>query len=252
MRIISVVNQKGGVGKTTTVANLGAALVHLKKSVMLLDLDPQADLTAHFGFNPDDLQKTMVDVFRRNYKDIRECVLVPKEMDIGIIPSSGLLSSVELDLADIPSRETQLADRLKDIKQYDFVLIDSPPSLGFLSINGLAYAKEIIIPLQVEFFALKGMLKLLETVAKIKHEINPGLKTTGIIATMYDQRTSLSHDILKLIKDKMGNMVFSTIIRDNVRLAEAPSFGKAIFEYSADSYGAEDYLSLAKEVINRG
>jgi len=251
VRIISLANQKGGTGKTTTVANLGSALSQLNKKVLLIDLDPQSNLTIHFGIIPKNLPKTITDLLEgtTNYKDIILNTYLP---NLNIIPSNTELTRIEINLANVGGRESVLKKKLHNLDGYDFVILDSPPALGLLTINGLTYAKELIIPLQVEFFALEGMVKLLETIAIVKHRINPEMNVTGIVATMYDIRTNLSHEVLTTIRNKFKEKVFKTVIRENIRLAEAPSFGKTIFDYSPTSYGAEDYLELAKEVINRG
>jgi chromosome partitioning protein len=251
MRIISLANQKGGTGKTTTAVNLGAGLAQLNKKVLMIDLDPQANLTIGFGLKPKELQFTLVDLFdsKAGPADVIYNTTI-KNLDV--IPSNTELTKFDVSITDHVGFENILSDRLKDVSKYDFIIIDSPPHLGMLTVNGFIFCNELIIPLQVEYYALEGLVKLLRTINLVRTRFEKDISLCGIVATMYDLRTNLSQQIHAIIKKQWGEKVFKTIIRDNVRLAEAPSFGMTIFDYAPTSYGAEDYLNLAKEVINRG
>jgi chromosome partitioning protein len=249
MRIIALVNQKGGVGKTTTTKNLGAALVKQGKRVLLLDLDPQANLTYSLGIQPDNTDmQTIYEVLRG------ECALkkaiIHHANGVDIVPSNINLSSAELELASQAGRELILKEALSPVlDDYDYVLLDCPPSLGILTLNALVAAREVFIPLQTEFLALQGMSKLLETLKLVKQRINKDIEVTGIIGTMYDGRKSLSKEVIETIKVHFSDKLFKTLIRSNVSLAEAPSHGLDVLSYKPESYGALDYLSLASEVI---
>jgi len=248
MPTIAVINQKGGVGKTTTVANLGAGLARLKKRVLLVDLDPQAHLTCCLGLNTHELDRTIYEMLKG--KASLDETYVERD-GIHLLPSSLDLSGAEVEFAVEAGREFLLKESLTSIKQYDFVLLDCPPSLGLLSLNALTAADEVYIALQTEFLALQGLSKLLETIEKIKQRLNPALEITGIIATRYDGRKVLNQEVAGKIQEHFGSKVFKTFIRDNISLAEAPSFGKNIFEYKPDSRGALDYMALSREILER-
>ncbi|KKL52025.1 hypothetical protein LCGC14_2289630 [marine sediment metagenome] len=248
MPTIAVINQKGGVGKTTTVANLGAGLARLKKRVLLVDLDPQAHLTCCLGLNTHELDRTIYEMLKG--KASLDETYVERD-GIHLLPSSLDLSGAEVEFAVEAGREFLLKESLTSIKQYDFVLLDCPPSLGLLSLNALTAADEVFIALQTEFLALQGLSKLLETIEKIKQRLNPALEITGIIATRYDGRKVLNQEVAGKIQEHFGSKVFKTFIRDNISLAEAPSFGKNIFEYKPDSRGALDYMALSREILER-
>lgn len=251
MRCIALINQKGGVGKTTTVANLGACLAQLGKKALVVDLDPQANLTIHLGIKSNELEGSIYDLLL--WKSKAEEVIIPAPVEgLDIIPANIDLSRAEIELVSMPSRETLLKDRLfLTFRKYDYSLIDCAPSLGLLTLNALTAVREIFIPIQTQFFALQGMNRLLETIEIVRKKVNPLLKVTGVIPVMYDVRTNLSHQVLEKIKQYFKREVFKTVIRENVRIAESPSFGIPITIYSPDSYGAEDYMKLAKEVISR-
>jgi chromosome partitioning protein len=250
-RIIGLINQKGGVGKTTTVANLGAALSRLKKKTLLLDMDPQANLSYHL------LGAQVLNSERSIYNSLigeigLKDILVKRKDGLEIIPSGVALSGFEVEAAKKAGRETLLKRALGIAKGYDYILVDCPPSLGLLTLNTLVAVKEVFIPLQVEFFALQGISRLLETVRVVKDRLNKSLEVTGIVLCMYDIRRRLSKEIEESIRGYFKGKVFKTVIRENVSLAEAPSYGQSIFEYGPRSHGAQDYLKLAREVIRHG
>ena len=248
MKIIALLNQKGGVGKTTSCINLGAGLAQLKKKVLLLDLDPQAHLTYSLGIQAQEITKTIYEVLKGQSK-LSEAIVDRK--GIHVIASSLNLSGAEIELASVAGREFLLREAFNHITDYDYVLLDCPPSLGLLTLNALTTAQEVYIPLQTEFLALQGMSKLMETIEVVKKRLNPPLEITGIIGTLFDSRKNLNQEVVKKIKEYFGEKLFPTLIRDNIALAEAPSFGMTIYEYKPDSYGAADYTSLSREVLAR-
>jgi chromosome partitioning protein len=259
MRRIAIINQKGGVGKTTTAVNLAAALAREGARVGILDLDPQAHATTHVGIEPDGELPSMYDVLVRNRP------LAEVRRDVGerftIVPSDINLAAAEVELAGIVGREVILREALiQDPERCDFMLMDCGPSLGVLTLNALAAADEVFIPLQPHFFALHGFGKLLETTALVSKRINPNLKVTGVIICLHESGTKLAQEVVRdlegfLAKSNGGTTpwaearVFQTKIRKNVKLAECPSYGKTIFEYAPNCPGAADYLALAREVI---
>ncbi|HEX3150537.1 MAG TPA: AAA family ATPase [Gemmataceae bacterium] len=259
MRRIAVINQKGGVGKTTTAVNLAAALARRGKRVCVLDLDPQAHATTHFGVEPDGDRPSIYDVLVRNraLADVRRDV----GENLTLIESDINLAAAEVELAGVVGREVILREALaQDSESFDYMLMDCAPSLGVLTINALAAADEVFIPLQPHFFALHGLSKLLETTALVARRINPGLRVSGVVVCLYDGTTRLAQEVvrdLKLFLDQGRSMnvpwaaarIFEAKIRRNVKLAECPSFGKTIFEYAPKSSGAEDYAALANDVV---
>ncbi len=249
MRIISVINHKGGVGKTTTVVNVGSGLAKQYKKVLLIDLDPQAHLTYSLGIQAHDLRKTIYELLKGEL-EFKETIVRRGELDI--IPSSLDLSGADLELAGIAGRERLLSEALEGLNGYDFVLIDCPPSLGLLTLNALTTSKEVFIPIQSEFLALQGMSKLLHMVEIVQKRLNSDLEVTGIIGTRYNIRRRLNVEVIGKIKQYFSDKLFNTLVRENISLAEAPSFGKSIFEYDPRSHGAEDYYNLSKEIIERG
>jgi len=248
MKIIALLNQKGGVGKTTSCINIGAGLAKLGQKVLLVDLDPQAHLTCSLGIQADDSDKTIYEILKGE-KTASE-VLVDRG-GIHVIPSSLNLSGAEIELSGVAGREFLLREAFTPLSGYDYVLLDCPPSLGLLTLNALTTAQEVYIPLQTEFLALQGMSKLLQTIEVVKKRLNPPLEITGIIGTRFDSRKNLNQEVVSKIKGHFGNKLFPTLIRDNVALAEAPSFGKTIFEYKPDSYGADDYNHLCQDILAR-
>lgn len=249
-RVISIINQKGGSGKTTTTVNLGACLSLSNKKVLLIDLDPQANTTIHFGIKPHETKKSIYDIMLGDAK-FGDVIQKSELKNLDICPANINLSGVEIELAGVVGREMVLKDSLEEkINNYDYILIDCPPSLSLLTVNALTVSKEIIIPVQTEFFALEGMGKLLQTIEIVKKRLNKNIEVTGILATMFDKRTNLANEVTEKIKEYFGNKVYKTCIRKNIKLAEASSHGKPVILYAPSSTGARDYMSLSQEVEN--
>jgi chromosome partitioning protein len=249
MRIISLLNQKGGVGKTTSTVNIGQGLALLGKKVLLVDLDPQAHLTYSLGINAHELAKTVFDLLKGDATLDQVIQIVG---NLHVIPSTLDLSGAEIELSTVAGREMLLKEALKKVRDYDYILIDCPPNLGLLTLNTLTTAREVFICVQTEYLALQGIGKLMETIQVVKKRLNKSLNVTGVICTLYDKRKRLNIEVAENIKTYFGDKVFQTMIRDNVALAEAPIKGKTIFEYSPRSYGAEDYMQLCKEITKQG
>ncbi|HKJ32189.1 MAG TPA: AAA family ATPase [Balneolales bacterium] len=245
MKKIAFANQKGGVGKTTSVINVGAGLSKLGKKVLMIDLDPQANLTYSLRNHSQRLEKTVYNVIRGQV-DWTEAVINHNGFDI--LPSSIDLSGADLELANEPARENLLKRILNKVEGYDYVLVDCPPNLGLLTLNAFTAVNEIFIILQSEYLALHGLSKLIDVIKVVKDRLNDEIEISGIICTLYDKRKNLNREVLGHIIDYFGDKVFKTIIRDNVALAEAPSYHKTIFEYDLKSYGAIDYMDLSKEI----
>lgn len=249
MRIIAVLNQKGGVGKTSTSVNLGAGLARQGQRVLLLDLDPQAHLTYSLGIMAHELPRTMGAVL------MQDCVLPDVTVETGgvdVVPASVSLAGTEVDLAGVVGRETRLKTALAGIDEYDFTIMDCPPNLGLLTLNAMVAASELLVPVQPEFLALQSLGKLMETVKAIQNGWNPSLKLTGVVMTRYHRHKRLNRETRHSIKEYFGDALLDTTIRDNISLAEAPSFGKDIFTYKPRSNGADDYRNLALELLRRG
>jgi chromosome partitioning protein len=246
MRRIALVNQKGGVGKTTTSVNLAAGLALLGHRVLLMDMEPQANATISFGLLPHKLKHTTYTLLAG--RSVAEKAIARVRDNLWLLPANVDLAAAETELANEIGRETLLRERLAAAADFEFAVIDSPPSLGVLNINSLCCAEEVFIPVQCEFFALNGISLLTRTIELVRRRLNPSLQVTGIVACMYNGRKALTREALADIEKHFGARVFATRIRINVKLAEAPSYGKTIFEYAPDSNGAADYLGLAKEV----
>jgi chromosome partitioning protein len=249
MRKIAFINQKGGVGKTTSTANVGAGLALSGKRVLLIDLDPQGNLSMHFGIDVHNNDLSIYQIINGKnspYEVLKKTAI--KGLDL--IPSNIDLASAEVELVNTVGRETIVKFYLDDlIHKYDYVLIDCPPSMGLLTLNALTIVNEIFIPLQTEYFALQGVSKLLQTFEIVKKRLNDSLEITGIIPCLYDSRTKLGQEVLEKIKEYFSDKVFNTIIRKNVKLSESPSHGIPVMTYAPDSNGARDYTALTKEII---
>jgi chromosome partitioning protein len=247
-KVIAIANQKGGVGKTTTTINLGASLAVADMKVLIVDTDPQGNSTSGLGLRG---------AFRRSLyhslvmnEPIENIILDTELPNLKIVPSEKVLVAAELELVDIEGREFKLKKTLEPIVgSYDYVLIDCPPSLGLLTLNALAAANSVLVPIQCEYFALEGVSELWDTLVRIRRTLNPCLTVEGFLLTMYDERTNLANQVASDLRDFLGSQVFSTLIPRNVRLAEAPSYGRPIILYDIKSKGAESYLKLAREVI---
>src|SRR5581483_6761550 len=247
--IIAILNQKGGVGKTTTAINVGAYLARGGKSVLVCDADPQGNATSGLGLDKNQINPTLYDVLF-NRSDVSSTIVQTSTSGVFLLPANSALPAAELELLPELQRELKLRQILNNL-DYDYILIDCPPSLGLLSINGLAAATDILIPVQAEYYAMEGLSLLLDTVTKVKQALNPNLNLAGIVLTMYDSRTSLSPQVEKEVKKHFGDRVFNTVIPRNIRLAEAPSFGRTIIEHDKWSKGARAYKALAKELEKR-
>lgn len=249
MITIALINQKGGVGKTTSTINAGAGLARLGRRVLLVDLDPQAHLTYALGIAAHEQKATVYELLK-NEAGLAD-VILDRGDRLRLIPSSLDLSGAEMALSGVAGREFLLREALEPLTESDYVLIDCPPSLGLLTINALTTAQEVYIPVQTEFLALQGMSTLLQTVEVVQRRLNREIQLAGIIATRYDSRKTLNREVVDKIREYIGDKLFNTLIRDNVSLAEAPSHGQTIFEYKRNSNGAADYLALSREIIER-
>lgn len=248
-RIICIANQKGGVGKTTTVINLGASLAADGKSTLIVDCDPQANTTGGLGFQKDPTRRTIYNALILNETPERITIKTQvKGMDL--IPSDKNLVGAPVELVDVEGREFKLKSFLLSIRDaYEYILIDCPPALDLLTLNSLAASDSVLVPIQCEYYAMEGVAELLDTLMRLRRTINPDLAVEGILLTMYDDRTTLSKQVAADLRSFFGTQVFNTVIPRNVRLAEAPSYGKPILFYDISSKGAEAYIQLAKEVI---
>ncbi|HOC03291.1 MAG TPA: AAA family ATPase [Candidatus Ratteibacteria bacterium] len=252
MRKIAIINQKGGSGKTTTVVNVGSAIAEAGHRTLLIDLDPQAHTTIHLGFEPFSLEKSVYDVLI-NEIPVDDVLIQTRIKNLSLMPAKIELASAEIEMVNTIGREIVLREALKKSKNnFDYILIDCPPSLGLLTLNALTTASEVIIPIQAEFFALEGLTKLIQTIQIVSERINPSTHIAGVLITMFDRRKNICKEVAQKVKNHFEERVFKTKIRENVKLAEAPSFGQTIFEFAVNSHGAEDYKKLAKEILNGG
>ena len=250
-QIISVANQKGGVGKTTTTVNLGACLASLGKRVLLVDMDAQGNATSGVGIRKPDVTQDIYDVLV-NELPIAEATLVTEHENLSIVPATLQLAVAEIELTSMMARESRLKGSLAEVNdQYDYILIDCPPSLGHLTINSFTASDSILIPVQCEYYALEGLSQLLNTVRLVQKHFNPELEIEGVLLTMYDARTNLGNEVVEEVRKYFREKVYETIIPRNIRLSEAPSHGMPIIDYDPRSRGAEVYQALAKEVVNR-
>ena len=253
-RVIAIVNQKGGVGKTTTTANLGAYLAYFNKKVLLIDLDPQSNLSLHYGVDFKEIEKSCYELMLDEDTEFRETVIKIEIDNLELIPASIKLADAELELVNVVGRERVLSAALEEVLKantYDFVLIDCSPSLGLLTLNALTTASEVFITVQPDYFALQGIGRLIQTLNMVKKRFNSELDVTGIVLCMFNSTRKLSWEVTKILRRFFKEKVFKTFIRINVKLAEAPSHGRSILTYASKSPGAEDYFRLAKEVLGR-
>ncbi|ADQ47372.1 cobyrinic acid ac-diamide synthase [Caldicellulosiruptor kronotskyensis 2002] len=250
-RIVAIVNQKGGVGKTTTCVNLSAAVSKMEKRVLAIDCDPQGNLTSGFGIDKKSLEKTTYDVLIGNCS-ADEAIVKEKFENLSILPANVNLAGAEIELVSMIAREFRLKDAIEKVKdEYDYIFIDCPPSLGLLTLNALAAADSVIIPIQCEYYALEGLSQLSNTISLVRKHLNKSLEIDGVVLTMFDSRTNLSLEVVEEVKRFFGQKVFLSIIPRNVRLSEAPSFGIPGILYDPESKGAKAYIELAEEYINR-
>ncbi|WP_074696077.1 ParA family protein [Selenomonas sp. KH1T6] len=249
-KIIAIANQKGGVGKTTTAVDLAACLAAKKKKTMLVDCDPQGNASSGLGIDKSALEKTIYHVLMGGV-DAKDA-LVKTEFKVDVLPANINLAGAEVELVAAISRETRLKKALDAVREdYDYIILDCPPSLGLLTLNALAAADSVLMPIQCEFYALEGVVQLLNTIGLVKNNLNANLEVEGVLMTMYDSRTRLSEQVVAEVRENFGDKMYKTIIPRTVRLSEAPSYGQPIIAYDKKSRGSEVYMDLAKEVIAR-
>ncbi len=250
-KIIAVANQKGGVGKTTTSVNLSAAFAEMGKKVLLIDCDPQGNATSGLGIEKDGLELSIYDALINDMP--MEEIIIQTRFGLDMVPSVMDLAGAEVELVNLDDKQYRLKKAVELVKnRYDYILIDCPPSLGHVTLNALTAADSVLLPLQCEFYALEGLSQLLSTVQLVQEQLNENLRIEGLVLTMYDSRTNLAEQVVEEVKTHFPDMVYATKIPRNVRLSEAPSFGKPIFAYASSSKGAQAYMSLAEEVVANG
>ena len=250
-RIIAIANQKGGVGKTTTSINLSAALAEYGKKILVIDTDPQGNTTSGLGVHKNNLDNTIYELILGECS-IHECILKDVLKGVSILPSNVNLAAAEIELIGLDRKEFIIKKEVDWVKdQYDYILIDCPPSLSMLTVNAMTTANTVLVPIQCEYYALEGLSQLIHTVNLVKERLNPDLAMEGVVFTMFDSRTNLSNQVVENVKEHFHQKVFNTVIPRNIRLAEAPSYGMPISSYDAKSAGAEAYRLLAKEIIER-
>ena len=250
-RIIAIANQKGGVGKTTTSINLSASLAAKGKKVLVIDTDPQGNTTSGFGIEKNELENTIYELILGECS-IRDCIISNIIKNVSVVPSNVNLAAAEIELIGVDKKEYILKNEVDYVKDdYDFIIIDCPPSLNMLTINSMTTADSVLVPIQCEYYALEGLSQLIHTINLVKERLNPDLRIDGVVFTMYDSRTNLSMQVVENVKQNLNQKVYNTLIPRNIRLAEAPSYGMPINMYDPKSAGAEAYRLLAEEVINR-
>ena len=250
-RIIAIANQKGGVGKTTTAINLSECLAEKGQKVLAIDMYPQGNMSSGLGLDKDSIDKTIYDMIIGE-NDIEEVIDRGTIENLDILPSNVDLSAVEIELIDVDNKEFVVKDAIQKVKDnYDFIIIDCPPSLSLLTINAMTTADSVLVPIQCEYYALEGLSQLIHTVELVKERLNSNLEIEGVVFTMYDARTNLSLQVVENVKDNLQQNIYKTIIPRNIRLAEAPSYGTPINQYDPKSAGAESYMKLAEEVIDK-
>ena len=248
-KIIAIANQKGGVGKTTTSINLSACLAEKGKKVLVIDTDPQGNTTSGFGIDKNDLENTIYELILGECS-ISDCIVKSVVENVSVIPSNVNLAAAEIELIGVDKKEYILKNEVDYVKDdFDFIIIDCPPSLNMLTINSMTTADSVLVPIQCEYYALEGLSQLIHTVNLVKERLNPELSMEGVVFTMYDSRTNLSMQVVENVKQNLSQRVYNTLIPRNIRLAEAPSFGMPINMYDPKSAGAEAYMNLAQEVI---
>ena len=249
VKVIAIANQKGGVGKTTTAVNLAAYLAQKDRKVLMLDADPQGNATSGLGFDKRDIKKCIYDTLINDVM-MKDVLLHSDYENLDVIPATIQLAGAEIELVSLMNREGRLKNALERVKHdYDYVLIDCPPSLGLLTINALTAANSVLVPIQCEFYALEGVSQLMNTIKLVQRNLNPALKLEGVLMTMFDQRTNLSSDVVEEVRKYFNTKMYNTIIPRNVRLSEAPSHGQPVIVYDPKSKGAQVYMELAAEVL---